>query len=114
MGSFRMPYTKFTGQVSGANCVFIEYTDENGQTVIPGKSYPDAKDGTFKQDVPYPTIVGNALFGEVSGTNDFVNFYTASGAKNNGNNTNTNTTVTINPGTPGTDAYWDVMYMSGS
>jgi len=114
MGSFRMPYTKFSGQVSGANCVFIEYTDENGQTVIPGKSYPDAKDGTFKQDVPYPTIVGNALFGEVSGTNDFVNFYTASGAKNNGNNTNTNTTVTINPGTPGTDAYWDVMYMSGS
>ena len=89
VGCFRMPYTKFSANVRGQ--VEVTYTGEDGKTRT-GK----------------PTIVGNALFAGVSATNDFINYYTATGGQNNSNPTNTSSTFVTEIG------YFDIEYMLGS
>ena len=83
-----MPQTDFKAHVRGQ--MNVKYTGENGLTI-------DDK----------PVIVGNALFKSVDATNDFVNFYTATGGGNGGNNGGSKTILTK-------VGYFDVMYMSAS
>lgn len=88
IGCFKMPQTDFKAHVRGQ--MNVKYTGENGLTIDDN-----------------PVIVGNALFKSVDATNDFVNFYTATGGGNGGNNGGSKTILTK-------VGYFDVMYMSAS
>ena len=89
VGCFRMPYTKFSANVRGQ--VEVTYTGEDGKTRT-GK----------------PTIVGNALFAGVNATNDFINYYTATGGQNNNNPSSSGGSFNTEVG------YFDIDYMLGS
>lgn len=89
IGCFKMPDTTFTANVKGQ--MPIHYTGENGVPLYDS-----------------PVIVGNALFKSVNCKNDFINYYTASGAGGGGGGGGGSKTILTKVG------YFDVMYMSAS
>jgi hypothetical protein len=81
-GSFKCPFTSYTGDKNGIYTA--DYTDEYGeQWKLRGHGQTRGNDYTANK----PPIVGNALFSEViNAKNDFGLYYTESGQTGNNNN----------------------------
>lgn len=94
VGSFKMPATKFIQNVEGKK-IKVTYTDEMGRQFTAG------------ENIMYPSLVGNAIFADMSAQNNFVNFYTAAGA-NSGSDIGVGTPIQTSAGT------YTLIYLLGS